>query len=420
MLPFEPETWLAAKIFQDVSGAEYFLNLSGDTIFIYPQATLNNSWHLYNYANGNYIEATVTNISSQTFLGITDLVKTVQLQAKNTSGNNIANSMNGKEIKISENYGFVQTTGFKNFPNDTTIFYLAGLSNPQAGIMNLTADSIFNFNVGDEFHSRGFWQFQLTVHDVQYDIDKIISKTFSANADTVYYLTDHCWRYENYNTGNTIINSGHDTVLNAFIVSPSSWLNKYSFQLKDTSASGFSFPGNGYLNFYADTGYLSRVKKVTHNYYYYDNFQNCFTEVIGVGVYPDMVFASGLGLIHTSDQSCLSFSLCYDSLIYYKKGAEEWGQPLSCSALLSTSEIETTSSQIKITPNPSVSDKINVTGNFQKPIVELTDLFGNNLKAKYFSSQNKIEIDLSKFSGGVYSLKIIDGKKFYTSKVVLL
>lgn len=413
-------TWIAGRIFQDATGAEYFLNSTGDTVFIFPQAAVNNTWHLFNYANGNYIEATVTNLSSQNFLGISDNVKTIQLNAKNSSGNNIPNIMNGKEIKISENYGFVQTLGFKNFPDDTSTFLLSGLSNPQAGDINLIADSIFNFNVNDEFHYHNHWQFQLQVQDVHYEIRKILSKSFSVNNDTIFYLTDRCWRHENYNNGNLTISSAHDTVLYSFIFSELSFLNKFSFQLKDTSVAGFLSYDNGYLNFYTDTSYVSRLKKVTHNYYYYDNFQQCFTPVIGFGVFPDIIYAPGIGEVYVSDESCVGFFFsCYDSLVYYKKGNEEWGNPLSCSALLSADEISTTSSQIKVFPNPTNGDKIIVTGIFQKPSIELIDVFGKILKAKYFSSGNKIELDLSNLAKGLYFLKIVEGDKIFTTKIIV-
>ena len=398
-------TWIGKAIFQDNIGTEFFLNVNNDSIFIRTQDSIGLIWHLYNYPGGDYIEALVTNISSQTFLGLTDDVKTIQLSVKNSNGNVIGNVLNGKQIKISRDYGFVQTFGFKNFPVDTTVFFLAGLTNPQAGILNLTVDSIYNFNVGDEFHhSSEHSCLSIALQEYYYSIQRILAKNFSLNSDSVFYLTERCYRYEHYDfINNNFYNSTiFDTIILSYPINLNQGLNKYSFQKVDVSS--FS---SGFLEFYSDTTHNARLKKLTHFYYVYDSFNNCYKDPIGLGVYPDNIYSPGLGLIYSSDEYCPPSSW-YDSLIYYKKGNEIWGHPLNCSTLLSLDE-NYHQPEVVLFPNP-VSDYLNLNikgvNSGQKFHVNIKNILGQSVLARDFIVVNSISIPINDLKGGVYFLTI--------------
>lgn len=91
--------------------------------------------------------------------------------------------------------------------------------------------------------------------------------------------------------------------------------------------------------------------------------------------------------------------------------------PGNC-ALLAISETENNSG-IKVFPNPTNGDRITVSGDFNKPNVELFDAFGRNVNTKYFSSGNKIQLNVSEFSKGIFFLKVIDGDKIFTTKIII-
>ena len=341
-------TWIAAKVLQAAAGDEYFFTSTGDTVHLLPQAALNSTWHLYNYQNGDYIEGKVTAIGAQTFIGLNDNVKTIQLTAKNSAGNTITNILNGKELKLSENYGLVQTLGFRYFPLDTVMYHLAGIENPSAGLSNLTAREIFDFNVGDEFHVDDFYQYSASMYDHYYYIDIVLSKSFSADSDTVYYTYDHCYRNEHLNAPNYNVYTGHITITEYYVLSlPSATLNQYSWQMKDTSAATWQNVGNGFLTFYSDTTYLGRLKKTEHYYYSPSGFQPCFELCLCDPPPPDITYAPGLGWIGED-----GWGYSYGSLVYYKKGTEEWGHPLSCSILLSTDNVSNNKTALAVYPNP--------------------------------------------------------------------
>jgi hypothetical protein len=347
--PANRNAWIASKIIQSTTGEEYFFTPAGDTVYLLPQASLNNTWHLYNYSNGNYIEAKVVSIAMQSFIGLNDSVKTIEMTAKDAGGNTIANILNGKQLKLSENYGFIQTLGFRYFPSDTVLFHLSGIDNISAGITNLTAAQIFDFNVGDEFHYRKEYHFDAAHSYFHYSIYKVLSKSFSGDSSTVFYTSDVCQRSVSYSFSDSTVNTGQGPVNTSFILSPS-FINKYSFQMKDTSAAGWqsSTTDNGFLNFFIDTTYLGRIKKETHYYYSPDWILPCFSMLVGECVFPDTTYAPGLGWVSISDQTCGG-----GNMIYYKKGAEEWGTQLNCSVLLSAGAVSNDKSSFEIYPNPA-------------------------------------------------------------------
>ncbi len=411
-------TWIGQSIFQDNNGTEYFLNSDSDTIVIKPLDTIGSSWHLYNYSNGNYIEGLVTGINQENFLGLSDSAKTIQLTVKNSSGNVIANILNGKQVKISRNYGFVQTFGFKNFPTDTTLFTLAGLSNPQVGIMNLTADSIYDFNVGDEFHHHRETNCSIGLTDKYYSIERVLLKSFSLNNDTVYYLTERCHRYEHYDFINSVFYHSilFDTVSLPYTISTNARLNKFSYQLTDTPATSFQNTNNGFLEFYFDTTHNSRFKKVTHEYYYYDNSSNCFSLVIGQGIFLDKVFASGLGLVYSTDyNSCQVGNGVFDSLVCYKKGSELWGQPLNCSALLAVKDYDH-QAEIILFPNP-VSDYINLNikgvNAGQQFHLTIKNLMSQLVLERDFETTSNTSLPVNDLTSGIYFLTVTSKEKIF-------
>ena len=163
-------SWLGNKIILKSNGYNYFFNKYSDTIKINTLAHINDNWNFYKFPNKNYIEATIVNIDTTLFLNIIDSVKIIELQVKDSLGNNVSNNINNSTFTLSKNYGFVKMPDFYEFPYDsipdvtsTSIeglqnyspeYYLIGKTNPNIGIVNITAENIFDYNVGDEFHTE--------------------------------------------------------------------------------------------------------------------------------------------------------------------------------------------------------------------------------------------------------------------------
>lgn len=140
--------FLGKHVTKYVTGWFLFKNMSGDTIFFNALANLNDSWTIHKLANGNYIEATVSQVTTDSVLGIPDQVKIINLFAKNNEGKIIAHKFNNKSILLSKTFGFTRIYDFRSFPDDTNTFLLAGKTNPTLGIQQVSWTEIINYDVG--------------------------------------------------------------------------------------------------------------------------------------------------------------------------------------------------------------------------------------------------------------------------------
>jgi hypothetical protein len=404
--PANRMTWIAAKIVQTISGDEIYYTSTDDTVYMLPQSVLNGSWHMYTYSNGNYIEAKVVDVSIQNFIGLNDSVKTIQLTAKDAGGNPVSNLLNGRLLKLSENHGWVQTLGFRYFPVDTTLFTLVGLENEIAGIQNLTPRQIFDFDIGDEFHTDDYFQMWAAEWLRWREIRKILSKSFSVDSDTVFYSVDKCFSYEHQYFSNYTNNSGHDTIIETYALPVPSDLHQFSYQMRDTSAAGWQSLNNGFLTFYHDASYNGRLKKETH-YYMADNLSGCWETCLCDPPPPDVQYAEGLGWIGES-------SYCSNgSLVYYRKGLQQWGTPLNCSILLSNNNISEQYASFSVYPNPVPS---NSNSNFtftHSPLNHPADIIINNIDGREVMRYHVLpgsvseKIKLPELTKGVYVARLV-------------
>jgi len=193
--------FLSYQTLLQANGTDVYFNRFHDSIFIQTHANLNDTWIFYQNADGSYFEATVSNISTENVLGLSDSVKTITLQAKDSLGNNIISPYDTLNIKISQHYGLVKGFNFFRFPYGVTFwgnkfqrYYqpieLIGLPQHNLGVKNLTVTDVYDYDIGDEFHwyskqSGGDWWSYY--EDYVYDMITITNKEYSVNGDSVYY-----------------------------------------------------------------------------------------------------------------------------------------------------------------------------------------------------------------------------------------
>jgi len=82
------------------------------------------------------------------------------------------------------------------------------------------------------------------------------------------------------------------------------------------------------------------------------------------------------------------------------------------STLINTTEIKTY-------PNPTTGKLAVSLSNANISTIEIFNLIGEKIYAQNVNQEKSIEIDISNTSGGIYFLKVSDGVKVYTSKIVL-
>jgi hypothetical protein len=84
-------SWIGKKMTDCGNSMNLFFNKENDTIYIKTNALLNESWKMFTFSNGNYVQATISSKALETIIGLSDSVKTISLQVKNSSGTNISN-----------------------------------------------------------------------------------------------------------------------------------------------------------------------------------------------------------------------------------------------------------------------------------------------------------------------------------------
>jgi hypothetical protein len=347
---------LGRMVYEKSDGIFLFFNRTHDTLTLKTQASLNETWKFAGLPQNGKLEAKVTSLGSENILGLTDMVKTISLQAKNSLGNDIPYYLNQQTIKVSQHYGLLKMPDtyrvMDTLWNDTTSYFLAGKTIPAIGIQPLTWQAIYSYEVGDEFHYKGATIFN-GQHDHQYRIQRILSKELSVTADTLTYQVENCF-LDSLPQPPPNITKTFDTLTYRYIFST---MNQSGYYLglplefyKDYSwedvVSGFS----GKLNFNGLFEYSSR----TDTYKYLNS--GCWLEFSAL-MFQISRFATGLGKTYNYhyNYDMGSWTVLCDSLVYFQKGSETWGTPVSnsCNTLVGTTDLITTDNSIKAIPNPA-------------------------------------------------------------------
>ena len=130
---------------------EWMIVYNYDSVFTFkPLTSVNNSWILYQFQNGNKVKATVDSVVFTTIISMDDSVKYISLQLTDSLNNNLSSNINLFQIQIAKQIGLIKFPTFEIlFGGGGNIEALIGCSNPAIGLQNLTAYNVFNMEVGD-------------------------------------------------------------------------------------------------------------------------------------------------------------------------------------------------------------------------------------------------------------------------------
>jgi hypothetical protein len=399
------------------NGWFWFNNLSGDTIFFNALANVNDSWTFFHLSSGDYIEATVELLYTDIVLGIPDQVKVIVLRARNSSGNIIPHPFNLKVIELSKTFGFTRIYDLQSFPTDTVTHLLAGRTDPQIGIQELSWTEVITFDVGDEFHYSkiGEGSGGATFFDI---IKRILEKVQYGN-DSVDYLIEHCEEWVSYGWGPPTYGSSYD----------SSWLRYYfadvtpgsSFDRLPLSFAPYSATNAHLYNWYYNQYGNKRKKVIVYDKYVYDSWlNNCWVYLIG---WEDAIvtksFTEGLGSTYYRAEFIgpYPFSVT-EQIVYYKKGTETWGTPVStdCITLVPIEDKPPFQQlQISIFPNPA-----STTITIETPSTGHISIFNSSGQEllNQVITEPTTTIDVSELSMGVYLVKLLEESGVQVGKFV--
>lgn len=409
------DSWIGPKFRLMNSGDNIFYNSLSEEILIPKPQQVSQTWQMFRSNTNNLIiHATISLFQEETFLGVTDSIATINLNVTDTNGLTVANPCSNFVLKLSKNFGLINTLDFYNFPfitetydgygtYPTNTLDLVGLDNPQIGWQNLTAKDIYDWEVGDEFHTYENHSPALPPGASDFSsqrqlIRKILSKNLTS--DSVSYLVERCSYSEItfFNPYNKEKLKTTDTVI-----------EKYAFNNPiNMLAYEFDLSLNGIFNFYLKTD----TEIQDNSSFYFVNSQNneCH-EVIFTNVFY-YTWIKQLGSTYY-DQNSGTGETVYNNLIYYKKGSLEWGTPYNCETLgIPTIQ----NSLFKIYPNPT-QDKIYL--ELENNQIEILNCSIRDLSGKeVLPLKNNIsEIDLSTFENGIYMLNFETENGHYFYKI---
>ncbi len=388
---------------------EWMIVYNYDSVFtIKPLTSVNTSWILYQFQNGNKIKATVDSVVFTNVISMDDSVKYISLQLTDSLNNNLSSNINQGQIHIAKNIGLIKFARFEYLLGGSgSSIDLIGSSNPAIGFQNLTAYDVFNMEVGDEVisHQTAVWNplSKLTRR-------KVISKTFINN---VFTYTDSVFII---NQTDPMTNSLYTVVQNNLVTRVID-LNANNYKVwNNLSGSGII---DNYNNVYpiALSGYSTWESElcVQRKFQHQGGFgiDSLGTAHESIGSFNTLSVYKGLGEIYYTPPFPNNDKYIP---VYYKKGNETCGNWVNFQYLLTgINESEVDLPTFTIQPNPADSYiKIN---NPKNEIIQLTiyDIMGKKILEKEIVNQTQV-INVEQLSNGVY---IVNLNNSFNSKLII-
>jgi len=399
-------SWLGKFVTKKSNGVWNFVNANDDTLILKPTHSAGSKWIAGNLFSASD-SARVDSVYQTTILGITDSVKSITVYGSNIT----------KQFLISKNYGFVK---FIDINDEYTVLTLAGITNPNIGLQNLIGADIFDFQVGDEYHTvfRNSTQFTqgaiqnnvffkhiilsssynssgLTILDSIYKVYEITNFSFTTNpisyatsttdtsiVDTIFYPQSLITQFDKL-SGENIIDSmicgtGNISCVNAFVQGITS-----GFQTKTTA-------------FYDGCPFV------------YNGANNCLSECL-IDFVPKYFYSKKMGgRYNYGYPNSTSGSVYYP--VYHKRGNVEEGTPIDFLSILLDIENKQNDSSINIYPNPA-NDIITISNKTSLKVIEIY----NSVGLLVLKTQLQ-HINITNLSTGFYYIKIFQNDNTFVEK----
>lgn len=406
-------TWVGYMIEQDtVTWETWFFNNESDTIRFDPAAGLGQTGFYCRMANGNVMRGIVSSVVQGTVMTVTDSIRMITLNLEDQFGSPLPSDFNGKVVSVTKQFGLLRTYKWSEFPNDTTSYSLYGMENPTQGGRIVTAQQIFDFNIGNRFDWFTAYNPSATQSPTTfYYYSRVITgKTVNGDTVTYNYTEDVVHKF-----GSTVVSQSW-AVPGTFTVVFSVLDSMYEFQNRPYDMIQFPDTVNmwGSSFIYATMEYspnLYNGRQLKGYYYggpfYYDTTTNCFNgSSVSWGPCDgyNEIWGEGIGEVYYRGGS----ATCYYTyqLVYFEKGTETWGTPHNWSVILDVPAQDVVSDGNIVYPNPA-TDFIFV--NFPQSISLVNYQIYNNCgqlvsSGSTVTAGGKAQIPVNQLASGAYSL----------------
>lgn len=252
-----------------------------------------------------------------------------------------------------------------------------------------TFRNVHDYDVGDEFH----WYKKVGSYGSVYTkwIEKyeITGKSYASGNDTVYYVRS--------GTSTTVfdINGPNST---------STINDTISFDYLDTLVSAF-YDIDTIIS--DPSKFNGRNQFIGMNYYFKDSSDY---DTSWYNFVPGLGFENRISFLFPPNGTIYE-----QTLLYYKKGSEEWGNKF-----VGAGENEKEGSEIKIYPNPASNQIFIESQNLSNAdIVELIDVRGQVQALQFQNRQGRLQLDVSDLAPGLYFIRLIIGNKVIASHTLV-
>lgn len=394
--------WLGQRMVVQDSLINLFFNAQGDTIRFRPGAALGNVYPIYYFPNGDYLEATNTGLAFDVFIDSFSRFKTIQLQARNSTGQAIPHAMNGKTMEFSERFGMKKGFNLRHFPHDTTTYRLIGHELSGLGQRPLQVFTVFDIRPGFEFHfverlnGRPYlWEKQFVWN--AFDI---------GNSDTL-QLEIERWRKRYLLDGNGAVVDTlftQDTLIDFIPYAAYSFLNGSHRQVFEYSPDTFGYALHRLIDSLGP-----RFRKDIQRPYTLSFGGGCLQAVTD----STLVEHYGDGLGRTAwHVSRSNGDLWQRDMVYYQVGIAQWGDFIDFPPLGRRIQQR---EALQIIPNPA-TDQFSFSAARQPGLVRLYSATGQLVLARHLSSAGSVGV--AHLPAGLYWVLLEQGDRVLSGKLV--
>ena len=402
-------TWIGKVVVVKPNGTNVFLTGDNDSVYIETRAKLCTVFTIYDNISKNlHVNGRVDSIVSGKVLGINDSLKYITVIRNGSIGYGLKTD-SVTSIILSKNHGLFQTVTFLNigykYPDaadyrNKTI--LKGHSQISDTYKNLQVADIYDFNVGDELHTHSGVLYN---EADEKKIEKILSRAYSINGDTLIYNSDIC-------KTDTIYSGGQKSQFHGIVT--------LKYAINDPADPINFIPGKTYFNVVNRSANMSfqlgdTVIATNFNSLYYcgNTSDSCVYGFYEGPVYNNYYYKGLGGNYYKYGFYVYNY---YNDLVYFKKGAVETGIPYDCDILLPVIDPLFQIQKTKVYPNPA-KDRLTIEVN-QVSSVSMKDIVGLEVYKGQLGARSN-EINISQLLSGIYFVVISTGDTTITEKIVV-
>lgn len=388
-----------AKIRSDM--VEVYRNDLNDSIFYDPKAGVGQSFTMYEYSNGDYLNVTVDSIVYAVMPAFSDSVKWMSLQRLNSIAQPVADPLNGQNIAVSRDSGWVLFFEANYFPQTWAIkeriSYIPGTMRA----------AVFNFNVGDIFQYRYITQSALGGFSIPpaYSEETVIASQFFNGGDSVEYvfskkLMSFVFNPIPFPHLDTTTVYSIDTVRYGQLLSP-----LWTVWPMEPLYIGFPFKQVAYTHI--DTGFCEGqgVYSLYTGTFMFDQLQSCYPSPFEP-VILKRSYSNGLGeVLYRDDARSIGGNLFEKSLIWHSRSGLDCGTHVTFTGIDQPEQVGFT-----MYPNPAVDQLTLIIANPEAMrSLQLTGIDGRDIPVRFRREADICQLDVSSLQPGVYFIAMGSG-----------